>query len=102
MVSDLQPGEVVVAEKIDRISRLPLSEAELLVRAIGPRVRGSRCPGSSTSRTWPPTMPALRIVLEAVQGRCCCASRSRPRATTTRRGESASARASRLPRDGAV
>jgi DNA invertase Pin-like site-specific DNA recombinase len=25
MVADLQPGEVVVAEKIDRISRLPLS-----------------------------------------------------------------------------
>ncbi|WP_425290005.1 recombinase family protein, partial [Shewanella algae] len=31
MVADLQPGEVVVAEKIDRISRLPLQEAELLV-----------------------------------------------------------------------
>ena len=27
MVADLQPGEVVVAEKIDRISRLPLPEA---------------------------------------------------------------------------
>src|SRR5450631_2152025 len=28
MIADLQPGEVVVAEKIDRISRLPLPEAE--------------------------------------------------------------------------
>ncbi|HRE72071.1 MAG TPA: recombinase family protein, partial [Accumulibacter sp.] len=28
MIADLQPGEVVVAEKIDRISRLPLAEAE--------------------------------------------------------------------------
>jgi DNA invertase Pin-like site-specific DNA recombinase len=26
MVADLQPGEVVVAEKIDRISRLPLAD----------------------------------------------------------------------------
>mgnify|MGYP002139773647 CR=1 FL=1 len=31
MISDLQPGEAVVAEKIDRISRLPLPEAERLV-----------------------------------------------------------------------
>src|SRR6218665_264881 len=30
MVADLQLGEVVVAEKIDRISRLPLTEAERL------------------------------------------------------------------------
>ncbi len=30
MIADLQPGEVVVAEKIDRISRLPLAEAEQL------------------------------------------------------------------------
>jgi DNA invertase Pin-like site-specific DNA recombinase len=28
LIADLQPGEVVVAEKIDRISRLPLPEAE--------------------------------------------------------------------------
>ena len=40
MVSDLQPGEVVVAEKIDRISRLPLAEAERLVAAI--RAKGAR------------------------------------------------------------
>ncbi|MGL1400064.1 recombinase family protein, partial [Vibrio parahaemolyticus] len=40
MVADLQPGEVVVAEKIDRISRLPLQEAELLVDTI--RGRGAR------------------------------------------------------------
>ena len=34
IVKDLQPGEVVVAEKIDRISRLPLPGAELLVAQI--------------------------------------------------------------------
>src|SRR3546814_9349886 len=30
MIADLQPGDVVIAEKIDRISRLPLAEAEPL------------------------------------------------------------------------
>jgi DNA invertase Pin-like site-specific DNA recombinase len=34
MIADLQPGEVVVAEKIDRINRLPLAEAEQLVQSI--------------------------------------------------------------------
>jgi DNA invertase Pin-like site-specific DNA recombinase len=33
IVTDLQPGEVV-AEKIDRISRPPLPDAELLVATI--------------------------------------------------------------------
>eukprot|EP01035_Chromulina_nebulosa_P035997 gene35998-48429_t len=40
MIGDLQPGEVVVAEKIDRISRLPLPEAERLVASI--RAQGAR------------------------------------------------------------
>lgn len=40
MIADLQPGEVVVAEKIDRISRLPLAEAEQLVASI--RSKGAR------------------------------------------------------------
>ena len=35
MIADLQPEEVVVAEKIDRISRLPLAEAGRLVRNRG-------------------------------------------------------------------
>jgi DNA invertase Pin-like site-specific DNA recombinase len=34
MIADLQPGDVVVAEKIDRISRLPLPEAEKLIASI--------------------------------------------------------------------
>lgn len=34
MISDLQPGDVVIAEKVDRISRLPLPEAEKLIAAI--------------------------------------------------------------------
>lgn len=40
MVDDLQPGDVVVAERIDRISRLPLHDAELLVASI--RAKGAR------------------------------------------------------------
>src|SRR3954464_2252914 len=34
MIRDLQPGEVVIAEKIDRISRLPLADAQKLVDSI--------------------------------------------------------------------
>ena len=34
MIGDLQKGEVVIAESIDRISRLPLPDAEALVTAI--------------------------------------------------------------------
>ena len=40
LIADLQPGEAVVAERIDRISRLPLKEAEQLVGAI--RAKGAR------------------------------------------------------------
>jgi len=40
MIADLRPGEVVVAEKIDRIIRLPLAEAEQLVNSI--QAKGAR------------------------------------------------------------
>lgn len=40
MISDLKKGEVVVAEKMDRISRLPLPEAERLIQSI--RDKGAR------------------------------------------------------------
>ncbi len=40
MIADLQAGEVVVAEKIDRISRLSLAEAEQLVGSI--RAKGAK------------------------------------------------------------
>ena len=40
MINDLQPGEVVIAEQIDRISRLPLDEAMRLVEAI--KSKGAR------------------------------------------------------------
>ena len=68
MIEDLQPGEVVVAEKIDRISRLPLPEAELLVATI--RAKGARLavPGIvDLTDLVADSAGITRIVLEAVQ-----------------------------------
>ncbi|MDO4248218.1 MAG: recombinase family protein [Neisseria sp.] len=38
LISDLQQGDVIVAEYIDRITRLPLPRAEKLVRRIKEKV----------------------------------------------------------------
>ena len=68
MIADLQPGEVVVAEKIDRISRLPLAEAEQLVASI--RAKGARLaiPGLvDLSEVANGAEGVAKIVLEAVQ-----------------------------------
>lgn len=68
MIANLQPGEVVVAEKIDRISRLPLAEAEQLVASI--RTKGAKLavPGLvDLSDFAAETDGVTRIVLESVQ-----------------------------------
>ncbi|MCW5231677.1 recombinase family protein [Verminephrobacter eiseniae] len=68
MVADLQLGEVVVAEKIDRISRLPLTEAERLVASI--RAKGARLavPGLvDLSELAASAEGVSRIVLESIQ-----------------------------------
>ncbi|MET1756525.1 recombinase family protein [Novosphingobium sp. RD2P27] len=68
MIADLQPGEVVIAEKIDRISRLPLAEAEKLVATI--RERGARLavPGVVDLTDLAADAEGIaRIVLESVQ-----------------------------------
>jgi DNA invertase Pin-like site-specific DNA recombinase len=68
MIADLQPGEVVVAERIDRISRLPLAQAEALVAAI--RAKGARLavPGIvDLSELVAGSDGVARIVLEGVQ-----------------------------------
>jgi len=68
MIADLQPGEVVVAEKIDRISRLPLAEAEQLVSSI--RAKGARLavPGLvDLSDLAAEADGVARIVLDSVQ-----------------------------------
>lgn len=68
MIADLQPGEVVVAEKIDRISRLPLAEAEQLVESI--RTKGAKLavPGLVDLSDFAAAVDGVaRIVLESVQ-----------------------------------
>ena len=68
MIADLQPGEVVVAEKIDRISRLPLVEAQRLVGSI--RGKGARLavPGLVDLSEFATEADGVaRIVLESIQ-----------------------------------
>ena len=48
VIADLQPGELVVAEKTDHISRLPLAEAEQLVGSI--RSKGARLAVAAVDR----------------------------------------------------
>ncbi len=67
MIADLQPGEVVIAEKIDRISRLPLMEAEQLVGSIRPRVRGWPCQAWSTC---PISRPGPMVWRKSSSSRC--------------------------------
>ncbi|MBZ5763327.1 recombinase family protein [Rhizobium sp. VS19-DR104.2] len=68
MIDDLQPGEVVIAEKIDRISRLPLADAERLVASI--RAKGARLavPGVvDLSEVAAEAKGVAKVVLESVQ-----------------------------------
>lgn len=68
MIQDLQTGEVVVAEKIDRISRLPLADAERLVASI--RAKGARLavPGLvDLSELAASAAGVAKVVLESVQ-----------------------------------
>jgi DNA invertase Pin-like site-specific DNA recombinase len=68
MIADLQPGEVVIAEKIDRISRLPLGEAQRLVDSI--RSKGAKLvvPGVVDLTEFADEADSIaRIVLESVQ-----------------------------------
>lgn len=68
MIADLQPGEIVIAEKIDRISRLPLPEAERLVESI--RAKGAKLavPGVvDLSELAADAQGVAKVVLEAVQ-----------------------------------
>lgn len=68
MIADLQPGDVVVAEKIDRISRLPLAEAEKLVASIKAKGAKLAIPGIvDLSQLAAESEGVARIVLESVQ-----------------------------------
>lgn len=68
MIADLQPGEVVIAERMDRISRLPLADAERLINSI--RDKGARLavPGVVDLSGLAAGMDGVaRIVIDAVQ-----------------------------------
>lgn len=68
MIADLQPGDVVIAERIDRISRLPLAEAEKLIATI--RATGAKLsvPGVvDLSDLSAASDGVAKIVLESVQ-----------------------------------
>ncbi len=68
MISDLQPGEAVVAEKIDRISRLPLEDAEKLVASIRAKGAHLAVPGViDLAELAAGAQGVSRIVLESVQ-----------------------------------
>lgn len=68
MIADLRPGDVVIAEKIDRISRLPLDEAEQLVASIREKGAKLSVPGVvDLSELAAEADGVARIVLEAVQ-----------------------------------
>ncbi|KPW61773.1 hypothetical protein ALO80_200003 [Pseudomonas caricapapayae] len=98
MIEDLQPGEVVIAEKIDRISRLPLVEAEKLVDAIRLRAHAWRFPASSIYRNWPRHPVASPRCCCKAYKTCCCVWHCKLRVTTSRTGESDSGKASTWPR----
>ena len=68
MISDLQSGEVVVAEKMDRISRLPLLEAEKLVKSIQDKGAKLAIPGLvDLSELAAEADGVAKIVLQSVQ-----------------------------------
>ncbi len=68
MIADLQPGDVVIAERIDRISRLPLPEAQSLIDAI--QAKGARLavPGIVDLSEFANAATGVpKVVLQAVQ-----------------------------------
>jgi len=68
MIADLQPDEVVIAEKIDRISRLPLPEAEQLINAIKAKGAKLAVPGIvDLSELTNAADGVAKVVLESVQ-----------------------------------
>ncbi|CAH1540899.1 Resolvase [Vibrio owensii] len=68
LIGDLQPGEIVIAEKIDRISRLPLPEAEKLVNSIRDKGAKLSVPGLvDLSELILDSDGVTKIVIESIQ-----------------------------------
>lgn len=68
LIADLQPDDVVVCEKIDRLTRLPLPEAEALVHSIRSKGAKLAIPGLvDLSEISAAADGIAKIVLEAVE-----------------------------------
>lgn len=91
MIADLQAGEVVIAERIDRISRLPLADAEKLVHTI--QAKGA-CLACLTYPSWRQRPRGRQKSFWRPCKTYCCAWRCRSRGKSTRHGENVRPRAS--------
>lgn len=68
MINDLQDGDVVIAEKIDRISRLPIDEAMSLINSIKAKGAKLSIPGIFDISEFSSETTALtKIVLDSMQ-----------------------------------
>ena len=67
LIADLQPGDVIVAEHIDRITRLPLPEAEKLVRRIKEKGAFLSIPGIIDLGQIRTDSDIAKIVVDSVQ-----------------------------------
>ena len=68
MLADLQPGDVIIAERIDRLSRLPLPEAEALIDTIRQKGAKLSIPGVVDLSQFSEHLdPIAKIVLDATQ-----------------------------------
>lgn len=66
LIGDIQPGDVVIAEKIDRITRAPLEEAEALIQAMRDKGAVLSIPGLMDLSEITAT-GMTKIVLDAMQ-----------------------------------
>lgn len=67
MIADLQPGDTVIAEKIDRITRAPIKEAEALIAEIEAKGATLAIPGLVDLSDIQADSDMARIVLESTQ-----------------------------------
>jgi DNA invertase Pin-like site-specific DNA recombinase len=68
LIQDLQPNDVVIAESIDRLTRLPLNKAELLVQSIKSKGAKISVPNIiDLSELINDSDGVVKIVIEAIQ-----------------------------------
>lgn len=67
LIEDIQPGDVIVAEHIDRITRLPLAESEKLIARIKDAGAYLAIPGIIDLSDIKTDSDIARIVLDSVQ-----------------------------------